>query len=569
MSISKTGEAGTTSKRSIGTFIFGLMFLGPALGLFLFGPLDTLRLHVMTSGWTQIPATLQRIDIEYHHGDTTTYSLEGLYSYRVNGLDYSSSRISYDESPDNIGDWHATTESKIRRASASQALTAWVNPDNPSESYLVRDIRWEKIGFMMIFVLVFGGAGAGIMLFGRYSARQADVASGVVYSGQNLMHWVLGFMSMVFLLISLPAVLSVPSEFSAGNHAILLVLLFPLVAAGLGLAAYRSRKNWLFYGRTPLYLNPVPGQVQGQVGGTLKINKTGLGESWNVRLKCVSQTRSSGKKSSTRETLLWQSSTLPEVTESNDETCLNFVFNPDPELPQSYRKGRKAVIWRVEVEGPTEPVKFQRQFVVPVVEGAANSTLDISTEHQSKASRSQVAAAEASLSQNLDMTLSGDDFVIHSAAGRHLSFFLVFMFAGIAFAGAGVFMFKQAATEGVTLYFMGGIFFLVGAPMALGGLFGLGRSLESRCEDGKIETVRYWMGRALWRRSTEFRSAQQLELKAAGSSSTGNSTKEYFHIRIRDGQRKVRIAEMIEGREAAELLMDRLRASLISDELIG
>ncbi len=77
------------------------------------------------------------------------------------------------------------------------------------------------------------------------------------------------------------------------------------------------------------------------------------------------------------------------------------------------------------------------------------------------------------------------------------------------------------------------------------------------------------MGRALWRRSTEFRSAQQLELKGAGSSTTGNSTKEYFHIRIRDGQRKVRIAEMIEGREAAELLMDRLRASLISDELIG
>ncbi|MEE3190126.1 MAG: hypothetical protein VX281_04145, partial [Pseudomonadota bacterium] len=262
-------------------------------------------------------------------------------------------------------------------------------------------------------------------------------------------------------------------------------------------------------------------------------------------------------------------STLPEVSEGNDETCLNFVFNPDPELPQSYRKGRTAVIWRVEVEGPTEPVKFQRQFVVPVVEGAANSTLDISTEHQSNASRSQVAAAEASLSQNLEMTLSGDDFVIHSAAGRHLSFFLVFIFAGIAFAGAGVFMLKQAATEGVTLYFMGGVFFLVGAPMALGGLFGLGRSLESRCEDGKIETVRYWMGRALWRRSTEFRSAQQLELKGAGSSTTGNSTKEYFHIRIRDGQRKVRIAEMIEGREAAELLMDRLRASLISDELIG
>ena len=76
------------------------------------------------------------------------------------------------------------------------------------------------------------------------------------------------------------------------------------------------------------------------------------------------------------------------------------------------------------------------------------------------------------------------------------------------------------------------------------------------------------MGRALWRRSTEFRSAQQLELKAAGSSTTGNSTKEYFHILIRDGQRKVRIAEMVEGREVAELLMEKLRASLVSEELI-
>ena len=568
MSTSKTGATDTGSRRGIGMFIFGLIFLGPALGILLFGPLDTFRLHLVTSGWTQVPATLQRIDIEYHHGDTTTYSLEGSYSYRVNGQEYLSQRVSYYESPDNIGDWYTTTENKILRASASQALAAWVNPDNPSESYLIRDIRWEKIGFMMIFVLVFGGAGVGIMFFGRYSARQSGEAQGVVYSGQNLMHWVLGFMSMIFLLISLPAVLDLPSEFSAGNHAIVFVLIFPLVGAGLAMAAYKSRKNWLFYGRTPLYLNPAPGQVQGQVGGTLHINKTGLGDQWNVRLKCLRQTRSTGKNSSTRETLLWQSSTLPEVTESNGETRLAFVFNPDPELPQSYRKGRKAVIWRVEVEGPTEPVTFQRQFVLPVVEGTGGSTLNISATHQSKVSRSQVAAAEASLSQNLDMTLSGDDFVICSAAGRHLSFFLVFMFAGVAFAGAGVFMVNQAASEGIGLYFMGGVFFLVGLPLALSGLFGLGRSLESRCVDGKIETVRYWMGRALWRRSTEFRSAQQLELKAAGSSTTGNSTKEYFHILIRDGQRKVRIAEMVEGREVAELLMEKLRASLVSEELI-
>jgi len=555
-------------KSSLVTDIFGVLFILPALFIFVAGPLDTIRLHVMTSFWVEVPATLNHIDVKYHSGDSTTYSLEGSYEYRYHGRGYSSDQISYYSGSDNIGSWHSETEQHIRIAAGQGRLTAWVNPDDPQESYLVRDIRWAKLGFMSIFFLIFGGAGGGVVLYGRYSVKQAEHTDGVVYSGQNITQWILAFMAGMFFLLPLPAVVSIPSEMSEGNSAILVVLLFPAVATGLAFAARKSRQNWLYYGRTPLTMNPVPGNTQGDIGGEICIEKTGLGGEWNVRLQCVRSTRSSGKNSHTREAVLWQRQTTPEVSERAGATYVQFVFQPDDNLPASYRKGRTSVFWRLTLTGPEAPVKLERSFVLPVVDGHEKSTLEYSAEHQSSVARDQIARASTVLNEELQLGGNRDNFIIESAAGRHLSMSLLFAFMGVFFSVIGVVLFNFAESEGFMLYLMGAVFVLFGVPFALGGVFSLGRSLEARITPGKVETVRRWMGRALWRRHAVYTSADQLQMSSAGTSTVGSETKEYFHIGILDGHRTVRVGEMIEGREAAELLMERLSALLISDELL-
>ena len=558
----------TGSGSSLVTDIFGAFFILPALFIFVMGPLDTLRLHLVTSYWQEVPATLNSIDVKSHSGDSTTYSLEGHFDYRYNGRSYTGEQVSYYSGSDNIGSWHSEMEQKIRIAAGQGRLTAWVNPDNPQESYLVRDIRWAKLGFMSIFFLVFAGAGAAVVVYGRYSGKHGGHNNGVVYSGQNITQWILAFMAGMFFLLPIPALVSIPSEISKGNPAILAVLLFPAVASGLAFAAWKSRRNWLYYGRTPLTMNPIPGNTHGDIGGEICIEKTAIRGNWNVRLQCVRSTRSSGKNSHTSESILWQRQTTPELSESNGATYVRFIFQPDENLPASYRKGRTSVFWRLTLTGPDAPVKLERNFVLPVVEGSRKSTLELSSEHQSSVAQDQVAKASAALSEELQFSGNRDDLVIESAAGRHLSMSFIFAFMGVFFSVIGVVLFNLAESEGFMLYLMGTVFVLFGVPFTLGGIFSLGRSLEARITPGKVETVRRWMGRALWRRHAVFTRAEQLQMSSAGTSTVGSETTEYFHIGILDGHRTVRVAEMIEGREAAELLMERLKALLISDELL-
>ena len=571
--INGTNENSTNRKVSShwGTTIFGLFFLLPAIGLLVMGPLDTLRVHLMTSTWDQVPAQLNDIQVESHYvDDSTTYSLSSSYTYQYFGTFYKGTRVGYDTSNDNLGDWHSETASDIRRAASSGQLTAWVNGDNPSESYLVRDVRLYKMFFTLIFVLVFGGVGLGVMLFGLHSSKKATHDNGVVYSGQNYTHWVLGFMAFIFTAISLPAVLAIPSEMSSGNPAILVVIIFPLIGAGLGLGAYKSLKNWRYYGRTPLLMNPCPGRNNGQIGGEITIAHSRLRANWSVTLQCIRKVQGSGKNSSSRESVLWQRKTKPEIREVGNKTLARFVFEPDENLPASYRRGRTSVFWRLTLVGPQAPVKLERHFVLPVEEGTTQSSLALSEAHIQQVTKEELVDARESMNSQLDIKEKNGEMYIASDAGRNLSMSLGLAFMGLVFSGVGIFLFHQAAKEGAMLYFMSVVFSLFGVPMLMGGIFMLGRSLETTISEGVVHTKRGWFGRALWRREVSFNSADQIILKKSGSMTSGTKTTEFFNVDIQDtsgASRKVRIAEGLDNREAGELLVERLKALLVSDEL--
>lgn len=565
-----------------GTTIFGLFFFVPALFILVLGPLDTIRIHLLTSTWDQVPAQLNFIDVESHYGDdSTTYSLSSSYTYQYFGTHYTGDRVSYYTGSDNIGEWHSDTAQAVRRAASAGQLTVWVNGDNPSESYLVREIRLYKMLFTFIFILVFGGVGLGIMLFGMHLTKKSTHDNGLVYSGQNYTHWVLGFMAFVFTALSLPGVIAIPSEIASGNLAILAVLIFPVAGLGLGFAAYKALQNWRYYGRTPLLMNPCPAQNNGQIGGEITITHRGLEANWSVTLQCIRKVQGSGKNSSSRESVLWQSKTQPEIREVGDKTLVRFVFEPDQDLPASYSEGRTSLFWRLTLEGPQAPIKLERHFVLPVVEGSGRSSLVLTAEHVQQVTKKQLADAQESINSQFDIRTNNEAMFIESAAGRNLPMSLGLAFMGIIFSAIGVFLFYQAASEGFMLYFMGTVFSLFGIPFFLGGVFMLGRSLETtisgRTISGStVHTKRAWFGISLWRRTAKFDNADQVILSSAGSMTSGTKTTEFFNIDLKDApvvgsdrkQRKIRIAEGIDNREAGELLVARLKALLVFDELL-
>lgn len=554
--------AKTTSKAKgrLGVTLFGGIFVLVGLGLIVIGPLETFYQHARSANWQPVPVTLHSVDVESHAGDdSTTYSVVAQYSYQFGGQRYQGDRVGYDWGSDNIGNYHQRIVGSIYRAQARGELRVWVNPSNPSESILMRELRWKKILFTFVFGAVFAGAGAGVIAFGWREGAYPSNGAEPIYSSERYGHWVLAFMAFMFIGISLPILFEIEGELRKDNWAVLLVLLFPVAGIGMGWGCYRMRRKWKYYGPLPLRLAPAPGQLGGDIAGEIALPKWYGDDNWQATLQCVRVHVSGGKNSRRSESVAWQQQQVPHAEMRANGSAIRFLFTPPPDLPASDNVGREQVEWRLILCGPQQPVPLERTYAIPVQQGSEKSTRPLPSEHVARSEKEAEIQAAAAASEQIDVQQFEDGLRVYSRVGRNLAMTTVLLVAGLGFAGGGVAMAIAAATEGFMLYLMAAIFILAGAPMFLGGLFVAGRSLEARIRGDQVESVRYWLGRPLWRRTAQLMRAEQLVLSSGGSSSSGHQTTEYLHIEVSHGGRKVRIAEGLAGRETAAAL----HASLI------
>src|SRR5690606_41531240 len=97
------------------------------------------------------------------------------------------------------GDYWEQLYRHLQRQQETGQATAWVNPDQPDEAVLDRSVRIPMLVFGGVFMLLFGGIGAGIMVWswgddrrgeqeqrvlaGEHSALPAGIASNERHSG--------------------------------------------------------------------------------------------------------------------------------------------------------------------------------------------------------------------------------------------------------------------------------------------------------------------------------------------------------------------------------------------------
>ena len=73
------------------------------------------------------------------------------YSYEIGGVSYRGNRVGVSEVKDNIGSYHRDTQATLRRIKrGEEVLRVWVDPFNPAQSVIDRDMRWG------LFALVSG-----------------------------------------------------------------------------------------------------------------------------------------------------------------------------------------------------------------------------------------------------------------------------------------------------------------------------------------------------------------------------------------------------------------------------
>jgi hypothetical protein len=381
--------------------LFALPFA--AVGVFMGGlTARTLWKASAMRGWDEMPATILTAELETRRGsDSTTYEAVATYRYEVDGQTHTGSRVSIHSGADNVGSFHQDTHNRLRRhLETGQPTVCYVNPRNPEDAVLDRSVRWGMISFFLVFALVFGGVGIGLIVgaaIGMKRVKKEKVQQAEHPESPWLWNpeWAVGTMrssnkaemvaSIAFAsfwnVISWPIAVMVllDPEVPGQNKGALVVLLFPLVGLGLAIWALRTIMRRFKFGESRFEMASVPGVVGGSLAGIVHIPVHIQPEDgFHLSLNCVHQyTTGSGKNRSTRRDVLWEDSHVVthEMLEHDfTRSAVPVLFGIPYECrPTDTAKSDDQIKWELKVTAAVPGIDYSATFPVPVFKTADSS----------------------------------------------------------------------------------------------------------------------------------------------------------------------------------------------------
>jgi len=430
--------------------LFGLMFAG---GGFFFLSETALP---MWQNWQRMqdwrPAYARLLSVSGSDNETLAN-----YQYDFGGGSYQGNGVGVSESKDNIGSYHPDMQAYLRNIKNSgEALPIWVNPTNPNDSVIDRDMRWGLFAFMSGFCSIFILIGLGV-IYGsiqgsskltsrkrpslwkmrkawqrakkdgqtnlefvefcqqRYADTQpqkndeqpsdwqsrkgwekpqiaSDATKGV---------WFIWFFAILWNAISIPLVSVLPDEFKSGNYVALVGLLFPLAGIFLLYKAIALTLAYRHFGKVLVTMDPYPGAIGGHVGGHIQIKsldyqRANAAKKLNIKLECVySYVSGSGKNRSRRESIKWAEQGKPKIDNAMQGVNLTFRFDIPADLPQADVEQKGAYhFWRLSVNADIPGIDLARNYNIPVFATAEKSrSVSHDISQQVEATRQQEADA--------------------------------------------------------------------------------------------------------------------------------------------------------------------------------
>lgn len=582
-------EAGTTTttassskrSRSKGNWVlalFALPFAGVGIGTLLLAVLPTLYDWTRMQTWQPVDATLVSAQLHTSRSkNSDTYSVTASYRFQVAGQEAWGRRVAINESADNLGDFQQQLGARLERAQRSgQTVRAWVNPSDVSDSVIDRSLRWGLLAFWMLFVLLFGGFGVGMLAYVWHARKKAGVqhteaetrpwlarpewAQNQIRSHKRLEVWVAWGFATVWNLLAWPmAIAGAPKMLRTENYPALgATALFVLVGLGLLVWAVRATLDARRYGEVRLQLDPFPGSIGGHVGATMPLKMPyQAGMHFDVTLSCLLhyQTRSAGKSGSeSRESVVWQAEGVAQVAPHADGLVLSFRFSVPSGLPQSQEVDTEYHAWRVQIESADPALPFARTFDVPVY--ATKETSDrIAADAAQHPRLHQMRDALVDEVSDLEPIPGG--VRLYQPYGRLWRHKLIWLGMGGAFLGFGVMAGRMGAPVLFPLVFGG-----VGGAMLVWGFYALCNSLRVQLDRDGLHTQRRLLGLMLAWHRVPARDIARLALKESYSSQTGTRHVTFFRVQVvlKSGK-AITVADSLRGREAAEQLLASLASS--------
>lgn len=145
--------------------IFAVAFGGFGIGMGLWPLLQNASAAWQVRQWQPVPATVLHTQLDRRRDSegAVMHEVRASYRYVVAGQPHVGHQVGLDERlrADNIGDWHEQWHRRLLDAQArGEPITAWVNPAQPEQAVLEREVRWALAAFRMPFGLLFTAIGA-------------------------------------------------------------------------------------------------------------------------------------------------------------------------------------------------------------------------------------------------------------------------------------------------------------------------------------------------------------------------------------------------------------------------
>ncbi len=534
--------------------------------------------------WDSVTAELSGGGVNYHTGDdSTTYQAFATYSYVYNNQRFTGDRVAVASGSDNIGRFQQNLGSRLKTAyERGESITIFVNPESPSDSVIDPSIRWSLTLFKSLFGLVFAAVGYGflyaILVYRRHEPLAASPASinvadvetpwlsnpdwrpdGILSNAKLGARFSIIFAIFWNLIAWVPLVVmggDLDSPREAPIWVYFAVGLFPLIGLFLAYSAFRQWRGWQRYSIAPLVLDPFPGSIGGDVGGTIAL-KTPYAptDHYKVTLTALRVGRDSdGDK---KEKLLWQDSMAAIISAAPNGSRLAFRIPIPTDLPESGSTDDDGVTWRLNLSGQSRQGAIDRDYEIPVFatveSSAALDDMDLR--------RSDKLAAEQAMSvvkQLAEFSFDHRGQRVFFPAGRHLGFGAALALFGLIFGGVGYFMWVSGESS-----FMGGLFCFFGILGCSSAVYMVGNSLRVGRRGGDIVTVRRLLGLPIKRRQIALTDIKAIETASNMSSTSGSKHTVYYHIdaQTTDG-RSIRMGEGFVGLDQARAAVRLLGESL-------
>ncbi|MBL1147339.1 MAG: DUF3592 domain-containing protein [Pseudomonadota bacterium] len=574
-------------KKKLFPTVFGMIFFAAGFGIFIWmGARPAIEWQGMKN-WDETTAHLVSAELSSSTDSDggTTYRAKAEYQYEYGGRRYSGDRVAVFDMSDNIGSFQEDLGRKLERAyKKNKAVPVYVNPSDPGEAVLNRDMRWGMLGFVSIFGVVFCGAGGGFIYFvwRGSSGKRAQEGDPVLqdkpwlanakWQSPTILSDAKFGMKMMWVFAVIWNAMTCYLPFIAyqevvekHNNVAVIALIFNIVGLGLIYAAIKATREWRRFGTAPLTLDPFPGAIGGHAGGYVDV-KLPYDPSMRFEITLTNIAGSysrSGSERRYREKAKWQDSLYAHTEAGPEGTRVFFQFKIPEGMNESDAESLTSMheerhIWRLGLHADLPGADFIRQYDIPVYDTEHKTSRSLPERELGMMQNKNAEILDAAVKETIPLRFGASGAELFYPAGRNIGLGFSLICIGAIFAGGGVFALIHAGS-----YFLSGIFMLVGSLIVIGGLYTFGNSLLVTTDGVYLKTVRRVFGIPVKRRQLRIDLIENIIKHSSFQSQQGTKITMSYEIRAIGNQgEKLTIAEGLKGASKTDVALKYIAQQL-------